>query len=170
MNSVSTRLRALRFVIFQIWFVTFAMLVISFFIAYSRLALPSTTQVMKSATMILALIIPSFGAILVFYGQNARMKMADRLQSISWEYFWVTILTALSYHIIFNILIYYGVLEQKLVSEAPLYAEDELIYLNCVAIVNIMGLVTFLLGPAAWVFNKGDDEEHSDPQKNISQI
>jgi hypothetical protein len=145
-RSNPKRIQLLRWLVFNIWFVSLLNVVLCF--ALSAILSPFASlerDYIKSATLLFGLITPPFGTMLAFY---AARPDETRSFEASPEFFAVAIMCSVLYHVIFVALVVAGVIFLKL---APTLEEGAL-YRNCVFIVNWMGLLSVLLGPSVWLF------------------
>jgi hypothetical protein len=142
-----SRLRRLRWTVFRIWFLTLAVIISCFGITAVAPQVPvNDSEFLKSASLILGLVLPPLGAIFAFY-RRADENMLSGV-GVTDEFVEITIACSIIYHFALNALIVLGVAFQKLVP----HLEPELLYRNCTFIVNCIGLLSILLGPAAWLF------------------
>ena len=147
MNQISqSRIRLLRWLVFNIWFMSLLVVLLSF--AASAVWSQGSAldrDYIKSATLLLGLITPPFGAMIAFY---AAAPEDQRTFNSSDEFFSVAIMCSVLYHTVLMSMVVAGVVFFAL----ALPMEEGALYRNCVFIVNWMGLLSILLGPSIWLF------------------
>ena len=149
------KVRALRFFVFQLWFVSLLVIVVSFMYNYCTSELPiNSSELIKSASIILGVVTPTLGAMLIFY-YNMSPNSESIIENKSTEFVVAAILSSTLYHVIFCSLIVSGIAFNALIVDI----QPERMYRNCVFIVNSVGLLSVLLGPGAWLFATGSEEE-----------
>ena len=146
-----THVRVLRFAIFNLWFLSLSVTIIAF--AYNMFALPlhtSSSEVIKSASIILGVVTPTLGSIAIFYYQLS--PESERLmEARSPEFVYLAAAFSILYHAIFCGLVIAGVAFMALERDL----DGDRLYRNCVVVVNVIGLLSVLLGPGAWLFASG---------------
>jgi hypothetical protein len=146
------RANILRFCVFLVWFLDLVIIVVCLGLAGFGKGPPyiEPGEMLKSATLLLGLITPAFGATTIFYLRYDPLRTA--IFSRSFELFTITIMCSLLYHVLLNTMVYFGVYKMQIVPGGT----GSQLYNNCAVIVNWMGIFSFLLGPAAWLMSKDD--------------
>jgi hypothetical protein len=143
-----SNIERIRLFVFRIWFLTLAVILLTFAEKLSGLRdlSPPFGAVLQSFQMMIGLVVPQIGMMAAFYLTLERQR--DKLQSLSADQVSVITWLSIAYHLLFIVMVVFGIVFYGFDRQA----DGQALQRNSAAVVSIMGLFSVFLAPVAFLF------------------
>lgn len=144
----------LRIRVFKIWFVTLAIVILTFAEKLSGLrdVAPPFSATFQSFQIMIGLVVPQIGIMAAFYFNLNNQK--KKLDSLSPDQMTVITMLSVTYHLIFIAAVIFGIGLYKFDQQADGGSLER----NTAAVVAIIGLFSVFLTPIAFLFGRPESD------------